>query len=199
MSGVALPRISPYRGGDMANTALPIPGKQEAQEDLVHLYRRIVEIHGDPSDGKGGRVASTKGIAMPGRGTLIDAQTFFAKEVLRVVFHPDDATDLVATMRAAFNGETDPPPPRVQAALDRVDRDDVREGLSVGVAAAAPLTEKVEGLGHGTDLMVNVFANTEAALQIFGIDTTPPAPVQPDAKDKESGVMDQGAIDALFD
>ncbi len=174
---------------------LLLPTKHEAQDELVQLYSRIVEIHG--GNGPDTRVGSTKAIALPGRGKLLDAQTFFSKDVLRVIFDHEDATDLVTIMRGAYQGEMTPAP-TTRVALERVNRDDVREGVAIGMAAAAPLTERVPGHDHGTDLMINVFANLEAAMQIYGLDTTAPEPLALEDEDKEAGVMDQSAIDALF-
>lgn len=152
-------------------------------DGLTHVYPEVF-VNGAQ------RIGST--FPIPGAGRL-DAQTFYMKPVLALVFPEAVVLDLMALARAVQRQGALPDAP--QRRLGTVPH--LRRTLITATEAAMSLTVQVGRWESGTDLFANVLVNTEAILQICGMNdaafTAAALEAEPDV-----GLMDQSAIDALF-
>lgn len=137
------------------------------------------------------RIGST--FPIPGAGGL-DAQTFYMKAVLSLIFEEAVVLDLMVLARAVQRQGTLPDAPRVR--LEKVPH--LRSMLMTATEAAMSLTVEFGRWESGTDLFANVLVNTEAILQICGMDDTAFTAGSLESG-ANTGLMDQSAIDSLFD
>lgn len=137
------------------------------------------------------RIGST--FPIPGAGGL-DAQTFYMKAVLSLIFEEAVVLDLMALARAVQRQGKLPDAPRHR--LETVPH--LRGLLMTATEAAMSLTVEFGRWESGTDLFANVLVNTEAILQICGMNNAAftAGALESGAK---AGLMDQSSIDSLFD
>ena len=152
-------------------------------EELTHVYPEVFTTGAK-------RIGST--FPIQGAGGL-DAQTFYMKAVLSLVFEEPVVVDLMMLARAVQRQGALPDAPRLR--LEKVPH--LRQILMTATEAAMSLTVQVGRWDTGTDLFANVLVNTEAILQICGVADASFSAEALEADD-ESGLMDQSAIDALF-
>lgn len=159
---------------------------------FTEFYESLAEVYTDVfADGGTRRIGST--YRVPGAGGL-DAQTFYMRHVLDLVFHDDGLVgDLVTLARSAYRGTTAPP-----EAIARVDRADVYEALYAATEAASSLTGRIGRWPEGTDLFANILTNTDCALQMAGIYDHAATRAKRGETRQDAATMDQAAIDALF-
>lgn len=158
---------------------------------FTDFYVSLTEVYPDEfAPGARQRIGST--FKVPGAGGL-DAQTFYMRHVLELVFADRDLiADLVTLARYAFRGK---PAPR--DAVERVQAANVMETLYVATEAASTLTGGIGYWPEGTDLFANILTNTDCALQMAGLyDHATLRKERGTAKSEKT--MDQSSIDALF-
>jgi len=160
------------------------------RQRFVAFYEELALVYPEVFTRGSQRIGSTFPIA--GAGGL-DAQTFYMKAVLALVFDDDVVLDLMALARAVQRQGALPDAPRRR--LETVPN--LRAVLMAATEAAMSLTVQVGRWESGTDLFANVLVNTEAILQICGVSD---ALFSAEALEAEpnAGLMDQSAIDALF-
>lgn len=168
-----------------------MPDADAYRQRFVAFYEELALVYPEVFVSGTRRIGSTFPIA--GAGGL-DAQTFYMKPVLSLVFDEDEVVvDLMMLARAVQRQGTLPEAPRRR--LERVPN--LRRMLMTATEAAMTLTVQVGRWDSGTDLFANVLVNTEAILQICGVAD---ALFSAEALEAEpnTGLMDQSAIDALF-
>lgn len=159
---------------------------------FTDFYVSLTEVYPDEFGPEGRqRIGST--FKVPGAGGL-DAQTFYMRHVLELVFADKDVVaDLVTLARYAYRGK---PAPR--DAAERVRSANVMETLYAATEAASTLTGGIGYWDEGTDLFANILTNTDCALQMAGLYDHASLRQQRGAT-KTTTTMDQSSIDALFD
>ncbi len=169
---------------------MAMPNAETYRQRFVAFYEGLALVYPEVFNGGTQRIGSTFPIA--GAGGL-DAQTFYMKPILSLLFDDEVVVDLMALARAVQRQGTLPDAPRRR--LERVPN--LRRMLMTATEAAMTLTVQVGRWESGTDLFANVLVNTEAILQICGLTgavfSAEALEAEPDA-----GLMDQSAIDALF-
>jgi hypothetical protein len=164
------------------------------REAFTAFYESLIEVHPEVFSQNGlRRIGST--FRVPGAGGL-DAQTFYMRHVLAIVF-PDDGVvrDLITLARSAYRGED--PPASAVAAVGVVSG--LHEVLYRATEAASTLTGRIGEWKEGTDLFANILTNTDCALQMAGVyDHTAERVRHGGSVSVDSGTLDQSAIDALF-
>lgn len=164
------------------------------RQAFTKFYESLAQVHPDVfADGAPRRIGST--FRVPGAGGL-DAQTFYMRHVLDLVFRDADVVvDLVTLARAAYRG-TDPAPD----AVERVSRvPELHAALYRATEAAGGLTGHIGAWSEGTDLFANILTNADCALQMAGIYDHTLERERQGGGAATAGTMDQSAIDSLFD
>lgn len=164
------------------------------REAFTGFYESLIQVHPEAFGvGAARRIGST--FRVPGAGGL-DAQTFYMRHVLDLVFeNPDVVADMVALARAAYRG-TEPSP-------DVIKRISAVEGLHRvlyrATEAAGGLTGRIGCWSEGTDLFANILTNADCALQMAGIYDHAAERARHGGGAATETTMDQSAIDSLFD
>ncbi|PWC36942.1 hypothetical protein [Azospirillum sp. TSO22-1] len=172
----------------MIPTALP--DAETYRHRFAAFYEELALVYPEVFVDGTRRIGSTFPIA--GAGGL-DAQTFYMKPILSLVFDDEVVVDLMALARAVQRQGALPDAPRRR--LERVPN--LRRLLMTATEAAMTLTVQVGRWESGTDLFANVLVNTEAILQISGL-TAAVFSAEALEAEPDAGLMDQAAIDALF-
>lgn len=160
------------------------------RQRFIAFYEELAVVYPEVFARGTRRIGST--FPIPGAGGL-DAQTFYMKAVLSLIFEEPVVLDLMALARAVQRQGALPDAPRVR--LEAVPH--LRSMLMTATEAAMTLTVEVGRWETGTDLFANVLVNTEAILQICGMDDTAFTAGALEAE-ANTGLMDQSSIDALF-
>ncbi|WP_448192280.1 hypothetical protein [Azospirillum sp. sgz301742] len=161
------------------------------RQRFVAFYEELSLIYPEVFVRGSRRIGST--FPIPGAGGL-DAQTFYMKAVLELIFEDAVVLDLMVLARAVQRHGALPDAPRIR--LEAVPH--LRSTLMTATEAAMGLTVEFGRWESGTDLFANVLVNTEAILQICGMDKTA-FTAEALESDTNTGLMDQSSIDALFD
>lgn len=167
-----------------------MPDAETYRKRFVAFYEELALVYPEVFVTGTRRIGST--FPITGAGGL-DAQTFYMKPILSLVFDDKVVVDLMALARAVQRHGILPDEP--QRRLETVP--DLRATLMTATEAAMTLTVQVGRWDSGTDLFANVLVNTEAILQICGIDDAVFTAGSLEAE-PNTGLMDQSAIDALF-
>ena len=161
------------------------------RQRFIAFYEELAVVYPEVFARGSRRIGST--FPIPGAGGL-DAQTFYMKAVLSLIFEEPIVLDLMALARAVQRHGHLPDAPRHR--LETVPH--LRTMLMTATEAAMTLTVQVGRWESGTDLFANVLVNTGAILQICGMDAAAFTAESLEAEEN-TGLMDQSAIDSLFD
>ena len=161
------------------------------RQRFIAFYEELAVVYPEVFARGSRRIGST--FPIPGAGGL-DAQTFYMKAVLSLIFEEPVVLDLMALARAVQRHGHLPDAPRHR--LETVPY--LRTMLMTATEAAMTLTVQVGRWESGTDLFANVLVNTGAILQICGMDAAAFTAGSLEAEEN-TGLMDQSAIDSLFD